>query len=371
MIGEFGESTPTELYLKFGYHYDPETTDKTYGSFTPGMKRIGYSRTVTANNKVQHEIYGENETIMYVYVQYPSGNILSVKAKQDGYDYIGTYYDVATNNLDPVIWDRKSGILDIPANDPLAEKAMAYSREVAPAINAGKQEYEAKLKEVEPYIEAYNKNTGRSYDIAFDNWQIASQQYQWTVLEVPPTDQNVHRYLKDGALNFKTNSSQYTWAFTDLDNAKPTSYTYEAEYKVEKELFDNGAVGIIIDIDEKNGTYYSKLHFMINPEFKSYFFGIYSFATQWTSFLTSSDTGWSSSEVINGFSENGLATNTLKLEKDGDKISIYVNGKHLVTQKISESGRMLDNFVGVGIVQKGMAKGQIPSISFQMSSSGQ
>jgi hypothetical protein len=366
MIGEFGEVTPTELYLKFGYHYDPKTTDKTYGSFSPGMKRIGYSRTETSNNKVQHEIYGENETIMYVYAQFASGNILSVKAKQDGYDYVGTYYDATTNNLDPVIWDKKSGIKNIPANDPLAEKARAYSREVAPAVNAGKHEYEAKLKEVEPYIDAYNKNTGKSYKIAFDNWQTASQQYQWTVLEVPPTDQNVHRYLKDGVLNFKTNSTQYTWAFSGLDNAKPTSYTYEAEYKVEKELFKEGAVGIIIDIDEKNGTYPSKLHFMISPEFKSYYFGIYSFTTQWTSFLTSSDTGWSNSEAINGFTENGSATNTLKLEKDGDNISIYVNGKHLFTKKVSESGKLLGNFAGVGIVQKGMAKGQMSSIKFQM-----
>jgi hypothetical protein len=156
MIGEFGELTSSDIYLKFGYHYDPKTNEQTYGSFTPGMKRIGYSRTVKSNNNVQHEIYGENETIIYVYTQYVSGNLLAVKAKQDGYDYVGTFYNAATNDLDPVIWDKKKGIVEIPANDPLAEKARAYSREVAPAINAGKHEYEAKLKEVEPYIHRYN-----------------------------------------------------------------------------------------------------------------------------------------------------------------------------------------------------------------------
>lgn len=53
-------------------------------------------------------------------------------------------------------------------------------------------------------------------------------------------------------------------------------------------------------------------------------------------------------------------------EKKGDQIFIFTNGKHLYTQKVAESGRALDNFVGVGVVQKGMAKGQISHISFQM-----
>lgn len=371
MIGEFGEVSPTQLYLKFGYHYDPVTKVQTYGSFTPGMKRIGYSRRVSPDNSVSHYIYGENETELYVYLQFTGGNLLALKANQEGYNYVGTYYEAATNTLDPVTYGKENGIQVIPADNSLAEKAMGYSREVAPAINAGKQEYEAKLKEVEPYIEAYNNSTGRNYTLAFDNLQTASQQYQWTVLEVPPTDENVHRYLENGVLNFKTNSPLYTWAFTGLGDAKPTSYIYEAEYKVEKELFDNGAVGIIIDFDEKNGTYPGKLHFMVSPEFKTYYFGIFSFTTQWTSFLTSSDTGWGGSEAIHGFDESGSATNALTLEKDGDEISVFVNGKHLFTQKVSESGKLLDNFAGVGIVQKGMAKGQISSIRFQMASGGQ
>ncbi len=157
MIGEFGEATPTELYLKFGYRYDPKYNEQTYGSFAPGMKRIGYSRKVSPDKTVQHYIYGENETEIYVYAQFPGGNLLSLKAKQDGYEYLGTYYKAATNELDPVIYSKKNGVQVIPADNPLAEKAKAYSREVAPAINAGKQQYEAKLKEVEPYIAQYNE----------------------------------------------------------------------------------------------------------------------------------------------------------------------------------------------------------------------
>ncbi len=157
MIGEFGDLTSTGLYLKFGYHYDPKNQIQTYGSSTPGMKRIGYSRNVSPDKTIKHYIYGENEKEIYAYLQFNSGNLLSLKANQDGYDYVGTYYKAATNELDPVIYSKQNGIQVIHTDNPLAEKAKSYSREVAPAINAGKQEYEAKLKEVEPYIISYNE----------------------------------------------------------------------------------------------------------------------------------------------------------------------------------------------------------------------
>ncbi|GAB1454477.1 hypothetical protein MASR2M47_45330 [Draconibacterium sp.] len=315
MIGEFGESTPTELYLKVGYHYDPKDNEQTYGSFTPGMKRIGYSRKVSAANTV-HYIYGENETDIYVYVQFPNGNLLALKANQEGYEYLGTFYEAAGNELDPVIYSKQNGIQVIPADNPLAEKAKIYSREVAPAINAGKHDYEAKLVEVQSYIDAFNSKTS-SATYVFSNWQEASQKFAWNVLEVPPQDKNIHRYLENGVLKFKTNSSDYTWSITNLNQNSPSSYTYEADYQFEKELFNEGAAGILIDIDEKNGNYPSKLIFMISPEYKTYYFGIFSFTIQWTAFLGNSESGWVVSDAINGFDETGLANNSLKLEKTG------------------------------------------------------
>lgn len=363
MIGEFGDVTSSIIYLKFGYHYDPVRKEQTYGSFTPEMKRIGYSRLITPDKTVQHFIYGENEAEIYVYAQFPSGNLLSLKANQDGYDYLGTYYNADTNELDPVIYDKQNGIQVIPADNPLAEKAKEYSREVAPAINAGKQEYEAKLVELQPYFDAYNSETS-SATYAFSNWQEAAQKFEWNYLEAPPTDQNIHRFLENGALKFKTNSSDYTWSITNLNQSSPSSYTYEAEYQIEKELFNEGAGGILIDIDEKNGNYPSKLLFMISPHYKTYYFGIFSFTTEWTSLSGKTETGWEFSDAINGFAETGVSNNSLKLEKTGDQISVYANGKHLFTQKVAESGRPLGNFVGVGVVQKGMAKGQVSNIRF-------
>ncbi|AEE48425.1 hypothetical protein [Haliscomenobacter hydrossis] len=366
MIGEFGDVTSSQIYLKFGYHYDPKTKTQIYGSFTPEMKRIGYARAVRPDNTVQHFIYGENETEIYVFNQFPSGNILTLKANQDGYDYVGTLYTAATNELEPVSYTKPNGPQVIPATDPLAEKAFSYSREVAPAINTGKQEYEAKLVELQPYFDAYNSSTS-SATYAFSNWQEATEKFTWNFLEAPSTDQNVHRYLEDEVLKFKTNSSEYTWSITNLNQSSPASYSYEADYQFEKELMNEGAGGILIDIDEKNGNNPSKLLFMISPMYRTYYFGIFSFVTYWTAFSRTTETGWVASDAINGFAETGVSNNSLKLEKTGDQISVYVNGQHLFTQKIAESGRPLGNFVGVGVVQKGMAKGQVSNIKFQMS----
>jgi hypothetical protein len=105
---------------------------------------------------------------------------------------------------------------------------------------------------------------------------------------------------------------------------------------------------------------------MISPEHRTFYFGIFNFVTHWTAFSKPSETGWVGSDAINGFTETGTSTNSLKLEKNGDQISVYANGQHLFTQKIAESGRPLGNFVGVGVVQKGMAKGQVSNIKFQM-----
>lgn len=366
MIGEFGDVTSSQIYLKFGYHYDPKTKTQIYGSFTPEMKRIGYARAVRPDNTVQHFIYGENETEIYVFNQFPSGNILTLKANQDGYDYVGTLYTAATNELEPVSYTKPNGPQVIAATDPLAEKAFSYSREVAPAINAGKHDYETKLVELQPYFDAYNSGTS-SATYAFSNWQEATEKFTWNFLEAPSTDQNVHRYLENEVLKFKTNSSEYTWSITNLNQSSPASYSYEADYQFEKELMNEGAGGILIDIDEKNGNNPSKLLFMISPMYRTYYFGIFSFVTYWTAFSRTTETGWVASDAINGFAETGVSNNSLKLEKTGDQISVYANGQHLFTQKIAESGRPLGNFVGVGVVQKGMAKGQVSNIKFQMS----
>lgn len=186
MIGEFAEAVSPDMYLKFGYHYDPATKEQTYGSYTPNMKRIGYSRKVASSNIVTHYIYGEDETELYVYVQFPSGNLLSLKANVDGYEYVGTYYEATTNTLDPVIYSKSKGTEVIPNSSPLAEKAKAYSREVAPAINTGKQQYEDKLKDVEPYINRYNETRQRVQENAkTTNTEVPKK------TEAPPTPASV------------------------------------------------------------------------------------------------------------------------------------------------------------------------------------
>lgn len=367
MIGEFGESTPTELYLKFGYHYDPETNNQTYGSFSPGMKRIGYSRTVTPDNIIQHNIYGENEKLIYFYTQYPSGNILSQKANQDGYDYVGTYYKVATNQLDPVTYSKQNGIQEISPDNSLYEKAKNYSREVAPAINAGKKEYEAKLKEVQSYIDAYN-STSSSATFLFTNIQEAAQKFEWTYLVRPQDHSDVHRYLADGKLKFKTKSGDfYLWAFTNLGNAQPATYQYETVYEIEKDGNKNGQAGILIEIDEGNAPSYSKLIYLIQPETQNYYLGLFNpDKSSWTSFTSpGANDGWMTSPAIKGFNDKGISTNEIRLQKTIDEIHLYINDQMVFTQKIETSGKPLHKFAGIGIVQAGLITGNISAISFK------
>jgi hypothetical protein len=94
---------------------------------------------------------------------------------------------------------------------------------------------------------------------------------------------------------------------------------------------------------------------------------MFSYATnQWTPFLNSTETKWVFSDAINGLDKSVSVSNKLELKKAGDQISIYVNEKLLFTQKISETGRPLNNFEGVGITQKGMVKGQLSGVKFQV-----
>ncbi len=86
------------------------------------------------------------------------------------------------------------------------------------------------------------------------------------------------------------------------------------------------------------------------------------------SFLNSTETKWVFSDAINGLDKIGSVSNKLKLKKTGDQIYIFVNEKPLFTQNILETGRPLNNFAGVGLTQKGMVKGQVSEVKFQVSS---
>ena len=146
MIGEFGENEETKnLYLKYGFHFSPKDKFITFGHFDKNMKRINYVRQVSADNTVTHFIYGDNETEVYVFVHFASGTAFWLKANQVGNDYLGTRYNPDTEEIEAIIYSKTNGIQQLNKDHALYEKAIQCGKEVTPAINAGKKDFEQKV----------------------------------------------------------------------------------------------------------------------------------------------------------------------------------------------------------------------------------
>lgn len=154
LIGEFGENGPAKLFLKYGFSSEPKE-GLMYGSFTNEMKKIGYIREISNSGVITQKICKENEVEEHLYVSFPSGNFMSLKANQEGHDYIGTFYEKQQNTMSVIIYSKKDGIQDIPDNIPLYEKAIACSREVASAINTNKKVFEEKFEKVKPIVQKW------------------------------------------------------------------------------------------------------------------------------------------------------------------------------------------------------------------------
>ena len=141
----------------------------------------------------------------------------------------------------------------------------------------------------------------------------------------------------------------------------------EAVYEIEKQEYNNGQGGILIEIDEGNAPDYSKLLFMINPGAQTYYLGMYNHSkSSWTSFTSpEANGGWVASSSLKGFSNKGVSTNKIRLQKTTDEITIYINDQLMFTQNIAASGRPLNKFAGLGIVQGGLMTGNISAINFK------
>lgn len=202
---------------------------------------------------------------------------------------------------------------------------------------------------------------------SFTNWQTATKENTWMFLEAPDTDKNIHRYLADDKLKFKTKSGDYIWSFTNLGNAQPATYQYEAVYEIEKDGNKNGQAGILIEIDEGNAPSYSKLFYLIKPGSQNYYLGLYNpDKSSWTSFTSpGANDGWVTSPAIKGFNDKGISANKLRLKKTTNEFSIYINDQLMFTQNIETSGKPLHKFAGLGIVQAGLMTGNISAISFK------
>lgn len=194
-----------------------------------------------------------------------------------------------------------------------------------------------------------------------DGWGMVGNKYNWLFSDIPASYTNVSRTIDNRVLKFKKLDEGYNWSVVDLNNINYAAYSYDIEYRIDKEGYDNGSCGILIHIDEGNGSEKSKLLYMIHPGAKTYYLGLFNPNTkEWTPFTSpNANGGWVASNNIKGYH------NRMRLDKLGDDIFIYLNGICVFTQNITASGKPLHRFTGIGIVQGGKISGTSPYILFK------
>ena len=206
--------------------------------------------------------------------------------------------------------------------------------------------------------------------ILFNNWKSAKKFGNWNYLETKKDDANVYRYFDDGIWQVDHHTTNYTWATLWLDKIGRSSYVYEAVLEIDKEGYDKGEFGLLLNIDAiENASDHDKLIFLLRPEDQMYWIGNYSSAdnNRWTTFNEGyiPEKGyWSISEKINKFNEQGKSKNVLKIKKLGNDIMFFVNGNILLHFYFTEKPYFY-NISGLGIIQGKTFKGRVPSISFE------
>jgi len=314
----FGKEPPytPDRKMKIPQPGKPEGTIYFYGT-TKNEKADGYGYGIDASDKLYSGYWKDNKYHGMGKLEDGDGNLFEgmfANGKRNGYIYYN-YMKKGDGKF-------RSGFYE---NDKLVSKAKDYY----------------------PLTSWYN---------------VANKKYNWSFSDIPCNYPNMSRQINvDNKLYFKSTDEGYSWAISDLHDFKPAAYSYEVYYKVAKNEYNNGTCGILIDIDEGNSKDKSKLLYMIHPREQTFYLGLYNPNTkEWTSFTSpNSNGGWVASNHFKGYD------NWLRLDKLGDDIIIYLNGNRVFTQNISTSGKPLNNFAGIGIVQGGVISGTSSSISFK------
>lgn len=196
--------------------------------------------------------------------------------------------------------------------------------------------------------------------ISLRSWDMVGNKY-WQFSDIPARYTNMTRIIDNGQLNFKSTDEGYSWSITELNKIKVAAYSYGVYYKVNQKGYDKGTCGILIEIDEGNGKEKSKLLYMINPGKQTFTLRLYNPNTdEWTYFTSPNSNGaWMASTNFKGYE------NRLQLDKLGDDIFLYLNGTRVFSLKISDSGKPLHRFAGIGVVQDGVISGSSTDIFFR------
>jgi hypothetical protein len=222
----------------------------------------------------------------------------------------------------------------------------------------------AESRQKKPAATVVHPELNKQGEVLFDNWQTAKSKYTWSGLETSETDANVHRYVKDDALNFTAKTDNYTWGVTNLNQTKTSNFIYETTIRLDQSYQGNtyGEVGLIIELEEKQGVTPTKLLFMIKPGSRRFFVGSYNpNGTKWTAFTSPHEEGgWVYSEYVKE-KHVPFPEYILSVRKEGNTYHFYIDQAYMFSHYTNESEA---KFAGIGVIQKGKCKGQMSSTRF-------
>lgn len=314
-FGKNGPFTP-DRKMKIPQPGKPESTIYYYGSIKNG-KADGYGYGIDASDNLYSGYWKDN--------QYNGPGEL---VTGDGHLYEGMFVNGKKNGYVYYNYQKKgdgkyhSGFYE---NDKLVDKAKNY----------------------EPL---------RSW------YPVANKKNTWNFSGIPSNDETIRRWFNAyNKMEFKSTSKDYSLAISDVTNYKPAAYSFGVHYQIDKNQYNNGSCGILINIDEGNGKQKSILMYMIHPGKKAFCLRLYNPNTdEWIYYTNPNDKGgWVASNFIKD------RHNLMRLDKLGDEIILYLNDNRVFTQNISTSGKPLHNFAGIGIVQGGEFEGVITDIFFK------
>jgi len=200
----------------------------------------------------------------------------------------------------------------------------------------------------------------------FTNWSSATSKYKWEWLETPFNDENIHRYFVDSVLAYEQKSGGYSWATGNLYSNRPGSYTYTGRFNQHTTGSPETGAGLMLLVNKTKKEGAVHVLFIINPVKQTWWFGSFNpNNNEWKTYNKYTGTAYNiSSNLIHKLPAGGSATNQLSVQKQDNKILLYINGQLVETVEITKKNSELNVFSGLGIATHEKGTGSISRISF-------
>ncbi len=206
----------------------------------------------------------------------------------------------------------------------------------------------------------------KSKKYLFTDWISATTKYKWDWLETPYTDEKIHRFFVDSVLTYEQKSDGYSWAIGNLYSNRPASYTYTGRFNQHTTGSPNTGAGLMLLVNKTKKEGPVHVLFIVSPVNQTWWFGSYNpNNNEWKTYNKYTGTAYNiNSNYIQKMTASGSATNQLSVQKQGDKIFLYINGQLVETVEITKKNSELNVFSGLGIATNEKGSGSISRISF-------